>query len=77
MKFSFEPQMIFGAVLILWGISIIVKLLWGIEIPILKPLLAFFLIYLGLMLLFGPNNKYFYKETYYTYTVEPDQDKKL
>lgn len=75
MKFEFCPELIIGTILILWGASIIIKLLTGVDIPVLKPLLAIFLIYLGLNLLFGPRWSAYCKRTIYTYTINEDEEK--
>jgi hypothetical protein len=53
MKFEFNSELIIGTILIVWGLSIFIKLIWGIDIPIFKPLLGIFLIYLGLSFIFN------------------------
>jgi small neutral amino acid transporter SnatA (MarC family) len=72
MRFHFTPELFIGLLLVLWGASIIIKLVWGIDIPIFKPLLAIFLIYLGLSMLFGPSDKVIYKRTYFDANYEND-----
>lgn len=74
MNFQFNSDLIIGGLLILWGLSIIIKLIWGIDIPIFKPLVAIFLIYLGLSLLFGPKKTTYYRSTTYSYKNIDDQD---
>ena len=75
MKFHFTPEIIIGTLLIIWGASIIIKILTGIDIPIFKPLLAIFLIYLGLSMLFGSNTNYWYKRDVFTYTVKDERSR--
>lgn len=74
MNFQFSSDLLIGGLLIIWGASIIIKLIWGIDIPIFKPLLAFFLIYLGFQILFGPKRSSFYRSTHFTYKNIDDQD---
>jgi hypothetical protein len=72
MKFPFDPELILGSLLIVWGISIFIKAIWGIDIPVFKPLLAIFLIYLGFSLLFGPHFKWIVKRETYSYRSKSD-----
>lgn len=53
MKF-YNTSMIFGTVLILWGLSIILKAFFNIDIPIIKPAIALLLIYIGISLIIKP-----------------------
>lgn len=76
MNFHFNTDVLIGALLIVWGASIFIKLIWGIDIPIFKPLLAIFLIYLGLTLLFGPKQSFIYKRTFYTYSDDDTKELK-
>lgn len=56
MKMGFLTGAFFwGIVLILFGISIILKALFHIDIPVVKVLVAMFLIYLGITILVGKN----------------------
>ena len=48
MNILFTPDIILGFLLILWGSSILARIIWHIDIPIFKPLLAITLIYLGM-----------------------------
>lgn len=48
-------KLIWGGLLILLGLSFIIKSVWGINIPILKPLLGLFFIYLGFTIIFAPS----------------------
>jgi hypothetical protein len=58
-------KLIWGGILILIGFSFIVKALWGIDIPIIKPLLGLFLMYLGISMIFAPSEiNYSYKSTH-------------
>ena len=61
--------------LILWGLSIIIKMIWNIDIPIFRPFLALFLIYLGLTLLFERYPKITYKS--YTFTTREEKEEEL
>ncbi len=74
MNLQFNTDLIIGALLILWGSSIIIKLIWGIDIPIFKPLVALFLIYLGISILFGPKKTAYYRSTTYSYKNIDDRD---
>lgn len=74
MNIQYNSDLIIGGLLILWGTSIIIKLIWGIDIPIFKPLVAIFLIYLGLSILFGPKRTAFYRSTHFTYKNLDDRD---
>jgi hypothetical protein len=67
----------FGSLLILLGISIIIKIMFGIELPVFRMLLAGFLIWLGISMLTGRRvceyEKYVHKAEYYTqYSSEVD-----
>ncbi len=73
MKFEFCPELILGTALLLWGLSIIIKVVTGIDLPVFKTLLAIFLIYIGLNILFGPRWKSYCKRTIYTYTINEDE----
>ncbi|MEX0940782.1 MAG: hypothetical protein WDZ41_05465 [Candidatus Babeliales bacterium] len=46
-----------GAFLILLGSSIIIKAIFGIDLPIIRPLIAVFLIYLGISIILSPSKK--------------------
>ena len=46
-------SLFWGTILIIWGISILIKALFGIDIPVLSTLLALGLLYLGFSLLTG------------------------
>lgn len=48
-------KLIWGSLLIALGISFIVKAFWGFDIPILKPLLGLFFIYLGYTIIIAPS----------------------
>jgi small neutral amino acid transporter SnatA (MarC family) len=72
MKFHFNFEILVGAALILWGISIFLKLIWGIDLPIFKALAAIFLIYLGLSMLFDTKTKMSYSSKTFHYTVKED-----
>jgi hypothetical protein len=74
MDFQFNSDLLIGGLLILWGSSIIIKLIWGIDIPIFKPLVAIFLIYLGLSLLLGPKKTTYYHSTTYSYKNIDDKE---
>lgn len=74
MNIQSNSDLIIGGLLIFWGSSIIIKLIWGIDIPIFKPLVAIFLIYLGLSFLFGTKRKTYFRSTSYTYKNIDDQD---
>ena len=75
MKFEFCPEVIIGTILVLWGLSIIIKVVTGLDIPVIKPLLALLLIYIGLNMLFGPSWKSYCKRTIYTYTINEGEEK--
>lgn len=75
MRFEFCPEVVIGTILVLWGLSIIIKVLTGLDIPVIKPLLALFLIYVGLNMLFGPSWKSYCKRTVYSYTINEDDQK--
>jgi hypothetical protein len=51
---SSSMTMIFGIVMILWGLSIILKAFFDIDIPIIKPAIALLLIYIGISLITKP-----------------------
>jgi hypothetical protein len=53
MKFNLTPEIILGIVLIVWGSSILAKIIWDIDIPVFKPVLGILLIYLGLSIIFS------------------------
>lgn len=74
MKFPFNFEIIFGAGLIIWGASILLKLIWGIDLPFFKAFAAVFLIYLGLSMLFETHTTTFYSHKTFRYTVKPDQE---
>ena len=74
MKLEYSPELIFGTALVLWGLSLIFKIVTGIDIPVFKALLGIFLIYLGLNILFGPHWKRYCKRTIYTYTINKDEE---
>jgi len=74
MKLQINPEVIIGIILITFGFSLLAKLIWNIDIPIFRPLLAIFLIYWGLSLLFGTNSYKYYKQKIYTYTIHHDKD---
>lgn len=46
-----------GVVLIIIGLSLIIKIVFNIDFPIFKLLIAFFFIYLGVRILIGPSFK--------------------
>lgn len=69
MKLLFTPELVLGLFLIVWGISLLIKLIWGLEIPIFKPFLALFLIYLGITILLG-HQKHVYRHDVYTFDTE-------
>jgi len=72
MKCSFLfSNLFFGALLILIGASIIIKVVFNIDIPIFRTLLALWLIVWGISMLTS-NRRYEYKE--YTYTTEYNSD---
>ncbi|MBN2828803.1 MAG: hypothetical protein JXR56_00620 [Candidatus Cloacimonetes bacterium] len=50
-KVSFFSLLI-GLGFILWGVSMIVKSVWGIDIPVFKPLLGLVIIAFGAKLIF-------------------------
>ncbi len=53
--FSFEAFTVFvGVLFILFGVSLILKAFWNIDLPLFRIGLALFLIYLGLGLIFQP-----------------------
>ena len=58
-SFNFNAEAAIGTILVVWGVSIFIKLIFGIDIPIFKPLLAIFLIYWGICLLLGPTRPLF------------------
>ena len=57
MKFDcfFSSSVIWGSLLILFGLSIVIKELFGINVPVFRLALAGFLIYLGICMLSGFN----------------------
>ena len=75
MKFNFTPEIVIGILLILWGASILIKIFFNIDIPIFRPLLAIFLIYWGITILFNPGDNYLYKRYIYTYKSKHNNDK--
>ncbi len=75
MEFNITPELVIGIFLIAWGASIIIKLIWGIDIPIFKPLLAIFLIILGFSMLFGTHTRFFCYRSSYTYTADEYEKK--
>ncbi len=46
-----------GIILIIIGLSLIIKIVFNIDFPIFKLLIAFFFIYLGIRILIGPSFK--------------------
>ncbi len=50
-KFSWF-NLIIGLGFILWGASVIVKTVWGIDIPVFKPLLGIVIIAFGARMIF-------------------------
>lgn len=52
---GYNTAMTFGIVLILWGLSIILKAFFDIDIPIIRPAIAVLLIYIGINLIVKPN----------------------
>ncbi|MFN4216679.1 MAG: hypothetical protein ACK4HQ_04695 [Brevinematales bacterium] len=53
--FSFEAFTVFiGALFILFGVSLIVKAFWHVDLPLFRIGFALFLIYIGLGLIFQP-----------------------
>jgi predicted membrane protein len=46
-----------GLILVLWGISIIIKVVFNIDLPVIRILFAILLIYWGLKMLFGVSFK--------------------
>ncbi len=75
MKFHFNFEIILGAGLIIWGASILLKLIWGIDLPLFKAFLAVFLIYLGLSMLFETKTKDYYSYKTFRYTVKEDNER--
>ena len=73
MKFDFNFEILIGAALILWGLSIFLKLIWGIDLPVFKALAAIFLIYLGLSMLFETKAKISYTQNVH-YTVKENTE---
>ena len=58
-------KLIWGGLLIVLGISFIVKAFWGIDIPIFKPLIGLFFLYLGFTIIFAPSTiNYSYQTKY-------------
>lgn len=53
MKFIFTSEFFWGAFLILLGVSIIIKTIFGIDIPIIRTIIAIFLMYLGFTMITG------------------------
>ena len=49
-----------GIILIIIGISLIIKIVFNIDFPIFKILIAFFFIYLGLKIMLGDGFKFFH-----------------
>ncbi len=52
-----NPSIIWGTVLILVGLSLILKSIFHISIPLVRPLFGCMLIYLGLSIMMDPFNK--------------------
>ncbi len=75
MKIHITPEIIIGSLLILWGISMIIKVITGIDIPVLKPFIALILIYLGITLLVKPPFVCTFKKSF-RYTSHKDKDSK-
>ena len=71
MQLYYNIEIIAGVLFLLWGITTIIKIIWGIDIPIFKAILAMGLVYLGITLLVRQKNSYFYHKNTYTYTLEP------
>lgn len=69
-----DSGLFWGLLLIIIGVSLILKVVFQIDFPVVKILLAFFFIYLGLRILFGnfgasvfktgPNDVAFNEETF-------------
>ncbi|CAN5209001.1 hypothetical protein BH09DEP1_BH09DEP1_5180 [soil metagenome] len=74
MNIQYNSDFIIGTILVVWGASILLKVFFGIDIPIFKPLVAIFLIYLGVQMLFGPKQNIFYRNSTFTYKNIDDQD---
>lgn len=76
-----NPGIFWGILLVLIGISIIVKYVFNIHFPIFKTLIAFFFIYLGLKMLFGNfccsgsmrGNHAVFSETKFSYSDKQDE----
>lgn len=51
--------MFWGILLIVIGVSLILKIIFHIDFPIFKIVIAFVFIYLGIKILIGPNFKFF------------------
>lgn len=75
MKFNFSFEVFFGAALIIWGVSILLKLIWGIDLPLFKAFIAVFLIYLGFSMLFETKTKDYYSYKTFRYTVKEDNER--
>ena len=54
-------SLFWGIILIIIGLSLIIKIIFNIDFPIIKILLAFIFIYIGLRILLGPTFKPFHK----------------
>lgn len=74
MNIQYNSDFIIGTILVVWGGSILLKVFFGIDIPIFKPLVAIFLIYLGFQLLFGTKKNIFYRSSTFTYKNIDDRD---
>lgn len=65
-------KLIWGGILILLGFSFIIKAFWGIDIPIFKPLLGLFFLYLGFTIIFAPSVINYSYQTKYEDEVTQD-----
>lgn len=73
---SITVSILIGAALILFGLSIIVKVVFGIDIPLFRVFLAGLLIYWGICLITKPKEVQFGSNRTYVYTARTtDQEK--
>ena len=64
MDFNLTPTLFLGTFFIAWGISMILKTMFGIDLALGKTVIAIFLIYVGMAILLKPKSIFTFKKTF-------------
>ncbi len=64
MDFNLTPTLFLGTFFVAWGISMILKTMFGIDLALGKTVIAIFLIYIGMAILVGPKPFFKFKKTF-------------